>query len=57
VQASSVLMAMGVETALARGAVRVSLGWRTTEAEVERFKQAWNMLAESLVKGRHGIAA
>ena len=57
VQASSVLMAMGVESALARGAVRVSLGWRTTEGEVERFKQAWNMLAESLVKGRHGIAA
>jgi cysteine desulfurase len=57
VQASSVLKAMAVEPALTRGAVRVSLGWSTTEAEVERFKEAWNMLAESLVKGRRGIAA
>ncbi len=57
VQASSVLAAMGVEPALSRGAVRVSLGWSTTEAEVERFLETWNMLAESLVKGRRGIAA
>ena len=33
---------MGVEPALARGAVRVSLGWSTTEAEVERFLETWN---------------
>ncbi len=57
VQASSVLKAMGVEPALARGAVRVSLGWSTTEADVERFLGTWNVLAESLVKGRRGIAA
>jgi cysteine desulfurase len=57
VQASSVLKAMGVEPALARGAVRASLGWSTTEAEVERFLATWNGLAESLVKGRRGIAA
>jgi cysteine desulfurase len=57
VQASSVLAAMGVEPALARGAVRVSLGWSTTEAEIERFVETWNMLAESLLKGRRGIAA
>ena len=35
VQASHVLAAMGVEPALARGAVRVSLGWTTTEAEID----------------------
>jgi cysteine desulfurase len=57
VQASRVLAAMGVEPSLARGAVRVSLGWSTTEAEVERFLQTWNMLVESLLKGRRGIAA
>jgi cysteine desulfurase len=57
VQASSVLAAMGVEPALARGAVRVSLGWSTTEAEIERFLETWNMLVESLLKGRRGIAA
>ena len=37
VTASHVLAAMGVAPALARGAVRFSLGWSTTESEVERF--------------------
>ena len=57
VQASSVLQAMGVEPTLARGAVRVSLGWSTTEGEIDRFLETWNMLVESLLKGRRGIAA
>ena len=57
VRASSVLEAMGVEPELSRGAVRVSLGRSTTDDEVERFLQTWNMLAESLVKRRRGIAA
>jgi cysteine desulfurase len=57
VQASSVLAAMGVEPQLARCAVRVSLGWSSTNVDVERFLETWNMLAESLVKGRRGIAA
>lgn len=50
VQASHVLAAMGVEPVLARGAVRVSLGWSTTEEEVDRFLKTWNMLAGSLLK-------
>ena len=37
VQPSHVLAAMGVSPSLLRGAVRVSLGWTTTEADVERF--------------------
>ncbi len=41
VQASHVLAAMGVEPALARGAVRVSLGWSTTERDVENLLNAW----------------
>lgn len=57
VTASHVLAAMGVEPQLARGAVRVSLGWSSTMSEVERFLETWNMLAGSLVKERRGIAA
>ena len=57
VQASDVLAAMGVDLALARGAVRVSLGWSTTEDEVERFLQAWKRLAASLLKEKRDIAA
>ena len=37
---SHVLMAMGVEPALARGAVRVSLGRETTGQQVEDFLRA-----------------
>jgi len=48
---------MGVETALAQGAVRISLGWNTSETEVEHFLQTWNILAGSLLKERRGIAA
>jgi len=57
VQASSVLAAMGVDPALARGAVRVSLGWSTSEAEIDQFLKTWKTLAGSLLKGRRGIAA
>jgi cysteine desulfurase len=57
VQPSHVLAAMGVAPDLARGAVRVSLGWSTTEADVDRFLGTWNKLAESLLKERRGVAA
>jgi cysteine desulfurase len=56
VQPSHVLAAMGVLPALTRGAVRVSLGWTTTEADIERFLAAWRKLATALSKG-HSIAA
>ncbi len=56
VQPSHVLAAMGVSPALLRGAVRVSLGWTTTEADIERFLTAWRKLAKALSKG-HSIAA
>jgi cysteine desulfurase len=49
VQTSHVLTAMGVEPALARGAVRVSLGWSTTEAEVNALLSAWNKVVSSLL--------
>jgi cysteine desulfurase len=57
VQPSHVLAAMGVSPVLTRGAVRVSLGWATTEADVEKFLNAWRKLASALSKGRQGIAA
>ena len=57
VQPSHVLAAMGVSPALTRGGVRVSLGWTTTEADVERFLAAWRKLATALSKGQAGMAA
>ncbi len=56
VQPSHVLAAMGVAPEL-RGAVRVSLGRTTTEADIERFQNAWRKLATALSKGHRGIAA
>lgn len=38
---SHVLAAMGVEEALSRNAIRVSLGWATRGEEVEAFAAAW----------------
>ena len=57
VQPSHVLAAMGVSAPLQRGALRVSLGWNSTEADVEKFLGAWRKLASALCKGRQGIAA
>jgi len=56
VQASHVLAAMGVEPALARGAVRISLGWSTTQADVERLLDTWKNVISSLLK-THATAA
>jgi len=59
VQASHVLAAMGVEPALAQGAVRVSLGWSTTDQDIENLLSALTKVVSSLRK-RHmnpGLAA
>jgi len=56
VQPSHVLAAMGISPPLTRGAVRVSLGWSTTPADIEMFLGAWRKLASALSK-EHGIAA
>jgi cysteine desulfurase len=53
---SHVLAAMGIAPELARGAIRVSLGYATTEREIEAFLRAWGKLAGALYKGRE-IAA
>ncbi len=57
VQPSSVLAAMGVDSVLARGAIRVSTGHATGDADIDRFLSAWTKLSESLLKGRNVIAA
>jgi cysteine desulfurase len=57
VAASHVLQAMGVEAGLARGALRVSLGFSTTDEEVKSFLQAWKNCLSALPKESHGIAA
>ena len=55
---SHVLAAMGVEPALARGAIRVSTGPATTEAEIDRFLNVWQTLKKSLSNGvKRGLAA
>jgi cysteine desulfurase len=56
VQTSHVLTAMGVEPALARGAVRVSLGWSTTEADVNALLSAWNKVVSSLLNKQANAA-
>jgi cysteine desulfurase len=35
---------MGVAPELASGAIRISLGWNTTEADIARFIETWNTL-------------
>jgi cysteine desulfurase len=57
VQPSHVLAAMGVPARLRRGAVRVSLGWSSTEADIDKFLGAWRKLASALSKEQRGIAA
>jgi cysteine desulfurase len=45
VRPSHVLQAMGVDAATAGSAIRVSLGWRSSTADVEHFLAAWRELA------------
>jgi cysteine desulfurase len=44
VEPSHVLQAMGVPAGLARSALRVSLGWNTTERDLERIIEGWSEL-------------
>jgi len=51
VQPSHVLEAMGFGPDLAQGAVRLSLGWSTSDADVDRCLEAWRKLADTLLRG------
>lgn len=50
VQPSHVLEAMHADPEQVRGGVRISLGWETTENDVDRALEAWRKLAGTLVK-------
>jgi cysteine desulfurase len=50
VQPSHVLAAMGVGGELAQGAVRLSLGWSTSEEGIDLALQAWRKLADALLR-------
>ncbi len=54
VERSHVLDAMGKDNETASGAIRISLGWNSTEAEVDRFLSAWQAIYE---RRRHRPAA
>jgi cysteine desulfurase len=41
---SHVLEAMGVGPDLARSTIRVSLGWGSSEADIDHFLRAWTKL-------------
>ena len=56
VQPSQVLMAMGVPEIEAGEAIRVSLGWNTEDADIERFVQVWGEIYGRLGKREDGRA-
>ncbi|WP_339039315.1 cysteine desulfurase family protein [Bradyrhizobium symbiodeficiens] len=51
VQPSHVLSAMGYDPAVAKGAVRLSLGWSTEPDDINRALEAWRKLGNTLLKG------
>jgi cysteine desulfurase len=56
VQPSHVLEAMGFGPKIAQGAVRLSLGWSTSEADIDRCLEAWRKLANGLLSGERNTA-
>lgn len=57
VAASHVLSAMDVPADLARGAIRISLGWSSTKEDVERFAEIWRSVIKRLRPHSTGQAA
>ena len=51
VQPSHVLEAMGFSPEIAQGAVRLSLGWSTSGADIDRCLEAWRKLSDALLRG------
>ncbi len=49
---SHVLDAMGVDPELASGAIRVSLGWNTSENDIDRFIAAWESIVRRFSRPR-----
>jgi cysteine desulfurase len=57
VAASHVLAAMDVGEKIAKSAIRVSLGWTTTENDIERFVSTWYAIYAQSGRGRTKAAA
>ncbi|HEX7007732.1 MAG TPA: cysteine desulfurase family protein [Alphaproteobacteria bacterium] len=57
VQTSHVLRAMGVDEEEAASAIRVSLGWRSSAADVDAFVAAWSALYRRAAARRTSTAA
>ncbi len=57
VRASHVLAAMGVEDHIAKGALRISLGWATRESDVDRFCETFRKTIRDIRARRAGLAA
>lgn len=51
VESSHVLRAMGVPEAEADNAIRISLGWQSREADIDRLVEAWERLYRRAGKG------
>jgi cysteine desulfurase len=54
---SHVLAAMGVRPELARGAIRLSLGWASTETDVDRFATAFASVMARMRAARRRVRA
>jgi len=54
---SQALKAMQVAPQIAHGAVRASLGWNSTEADVDRFLEVWARVHAALTERRATKAA
>lgn len=52
VKPSHVLEAMKIDPVVIQGAIRLSLGWDTTEADIDRCLEAWRKLSGVLLKAR-----
>jgi cysteine desulfurase len=52
VQPSHVLEAMGFGPQIAQGAVRLSMGWSTQDADIDCCLEAWRKLSGTLLKGQ-----
>jgi cysteine desulfurase len=54
---SHVLAAMGVPDGLARGAIRLSFGWSSSDEDVRRFGRAFETLLQRLYRSDRARAA
>jgi len=57
VRRSHVLTAMGIAPSLAEGALRVSFGWGSTEADMESFATAFRKVVGALISRHKGLNA